>query len=128
MLEYLQLSKFLDWFWRYLLTFSVKFLILSQEERNNLEIELKESSFSKQGRQNQLISDHWRYLYVFCQVCYKKYGSIYCTDHNRLLYAFWQPLFDISRMTISFVVVMAWSKISSDDSMGIVASVFITQF
>ena len=48
-----------------------KTLIFSQGQRSNwciskdLEIELKESSFFKYGMQNQLISEDWRFWYVF---------------------------------------------------------------
>ena len=135
-----QLSKFLDRSWRNLGTFSVKLWFLVKDwgiigaslkifPKCWVKIELKGTSFFKQGMQNQLISEDWRFLHVFL---------------SRLLQAIWIHLLHRSQQitlcllatafwhmrygNLIIVVVMLWSKISSGDRMGIVVSAFITRF
>ena len=83
-----------------------KTLIFSQGKRNNwcisikifwkcwLAIELKVLFLGRAYRTNWFLRTG-DFCMFFCQDCYKQYGSIYCTDHSRLLYAFWSLLFHI---------------------------------
>ena len=94
-----------------------------------LEIELKESYFFKQGMQNQLIFDDWRFLYVFLlRLLQAIWIQLLHRSQQIALYLLATAFWYIPHRNLTIVIVMVWSKISSGDRVGIAVSVFIAQF
>ena len=135
MLQYWQLSKFLDWSWRNSLPFSVKLWFLVKERgaigaslkifsKCWLEIELKGSSLLRRACRT---AEDWRFLYVFCQDFYKQYEPFTVLHRSQqIALCFLATAFqNMSHGSLTIVVVMAWSKISSGDRMDIVVFIFV---
>ena len=117
-----------------------KTLIFSQGQRDNwcipkdlfkmLTGDWREGKFFfKQDMQNQLISEDWRFLYVFLPRLLQAIWIHLLQRSNQialclLATAFWH----MPHGNWTIVVVMVCCKISSDDRVGIAVSVVIAQF
>ena len=112
MLQYWQLSKFLDWSWRNSLPFSVKLWFLVKERgaigaslkifsKCWLEIELKGSSLLRRACRTSWFLRTGDFCMFFVKIFTSNMNHLqYCTDHSRLLYAFWLLLFKICHMGV----------------------------
>ena len=135
----------IKWIFRLILKKSItifsKTLIFSQGERGNwciskdlfkvLTGDRLERKFSfKKSMQNQLISEDWRFLCVFCQDFYKQYEPFTVLHRSQqIALCFLATAFqNMSHGSLTIAVVMLWSKISSGDRMDIVVFIFITLF
>ena len=99
MLQYWQLSKFLDWFLvkeRGAIGASLKIF-----SKCWLEIELKGSSLLRRACRTSWFLRTGDFCMFFVKIFTSNMNHLqYCTDHSRLLYAFWLLLFKICHMGV----------------------------